>query len=70
VETEYGYHIIKVTDHKDAEIVTFDKAKDSIINELTMQKQSTLAQEYVQSLKEKAKSFILRAKLVVTNATL
>ncbi len=55
VETEYGYHIIKVTDRKDAETVTFDKAKDQLIEGLTQQKESSLAQEYVQSLKEKAK---------------
>jgi peptidyl-prolyl cis-trans isomerase C len=54
VETEYGYHIIKTTDHKDASTTTFDQAKDDIIRQLTQKKQSELAEEYIESLKAKA----------------
>jgi len=54
VETEYGYHIIKVTDHKEASTTTFDQAKDDIIRQLTQKKQSELAEEYIESLKAKA----------------
>jgi peptidyl-prolyl cis-trans isomerase C len=54
VETEYGYHIIKTTGHKDASTTTFDQAKDDIIRQLTQKKQSELAEEYIESLKAKA----------------
>ncbi len=54
VETKYGYHIIKVTDRKDASEVPFEQAKGNIINRLKLKKQSELANEYIKSLKEKA----------------
>jgi peptidyl-prolyl cis-trans isomerase C len=54
VETEYGYHIIKVTDHKDASKTSFEQAKDDIIQQLTQQKQSEIAEEYLGSLKADA----------------
>jgi peptidyl-prolyl cis-trans isomerase C len=51
VETEYGYHIIKVAEHKDASTISFEQAKDDIIKQLTQTKQSELAQEYIESLR-------------------
>jgi len=54
VETEYGYHIIKATDHREASTIAFDQAKDIIIRQLTQIKQSELADEYIESLKAKA----------------
>lgn len=54
VETKYGYHIIKATDHKDAQVISFEQAKEDIINKLTLQKQSEMANEYIESLKSKA----------------
>jgi peptidyl-prolyl cis-trans isomerase C len=54
VETEYGYHIIKTTDHKQASTTAFDQAKENIIRQLTQKKQSELADEYIESLKAKA----------------
>jgi len=54
VETEYGYHIIKATDHKDAGIASFDQAKDYIVKQLTEKKQSEIAEEYIESLKAQA----------------
>ena len=55
VETEYGYHIIKVTEHKDATTTSLEQAKDDIIRQLTQTKQSELAEEYIESLKAGAK---------------
>ena len=55
VETEYGYHIIKVTEHKDASTTSFEQAKDDIIKQLTQTKQSEIAEEYIESLKAGAK---------------
>jgi len=55
VETKYGFHIIKVTDHKDAGVTSFEQAKDDIIEQLTEQKQSDFAGAYIESLKADAK---------------
>ena len=52
VETKFGYHIIKVTDRKND---TFEQAKDDLIASLKAKKQSELAEEYIGSLKAKAK---------------
>ena len=54
VETEYGYHIIKAADHKQASTIAFDLAKDNIIEQLTQKEQSKFADEYIESLKAKA----------------
>jgi peptidyl-prolyl cis-trans isomerase C len=54
VETEYGFHIIKVTDHKDAGVIAFEQAKNDIIRQLTAKKQSEFAEEYINSLKAEA----------------
>jgi len=55
VETQFGYHIIKVTDHKDASTTPFAEVKERIITVLTQQKQTELAQEYFQTIKKEAK---------------
>jgi peptidyl-prolyl cis-trans isomerase C len=55
VETQFGYHIIKVTDHKDAGLTPFEKAKPEIIKELSNTKKNQLAGEYVNKLKAEAK---------------
>ena len=54
VETRFGYHIIKVTDHKDAGTTSFEQAKDNIIKQLTQKKQSELSKKYIDSLKAEA----------------
>lgn len=55
VETPYGYHIIKVTDRKEAYTKTFDEVKDQIIKVLMQRKQTEHIPKYVESLKAKAK---------------
>ncbi len=54
VETQFGYHIIKVTDHKDASTTSYEQARDNIIKRLTQQKQSELDNKYIESLKAAA----------------
>jgi len=54
VETKYGYHIIKVTDHKDSGHISFEQAKDDIVKELTEEKQREFFKEYIESLMAKA----------------
>lgn len=54
VETEYGFHIIRVTDRREPGIMPFDEVKDSIIRNLTINKQAELTKEYIESLKSGA----------------
>jgi len=54
VETKVGYHIIRVTDRKEAILMTFEEAKDRIINELTQKSRQEIVREYVESLKAEA----------------
>jgi peptidyl-prolyl cis-trans isomerase C len=54
VETRYGYHIIKVTDHKDPSTVSFEQARNSLIRQLTQRKQAEFANKYIDSLKAAA----------------
>jgi peptidyl-prolyl cis-trans isomerase C len=54
VETRYGYHIIKVTDHKEAGTVSFEQARNSLIRQLTQRKQAEFANKYIDSLKAAA----------------
>jgi len=55
VETQFGYHIIKVTDHKDAGLTPFEKVKADIVKELSNTKKSQLANEFITKLKADAK---------------
>ncbi len=54
VETQFGYHIIKVTEHTDTQTVSLEEAKSGIIQRLSAQKKNQAVQEYLQSLKDKA----------------
>ncbi len=54
VETDYGFHIIKVTDRKDPTIIPFEQAKDRIIKVLTETQQVEFADEYIKKLKAEA----------------
>ncbi len=54
VETQFGYHIIKVTEHQDPNQIAFDKAKTDIINGLTQQKHQETFRKYVDSLRQSA----------------
>jgi parvulin-like peptidyl-prolyl isomerase len=54
VETEFGYHIIKVTERKDASTVPFEEAKAGITEKLTTDQKNAIIQAYIQSLRDKA----------------
>jgi peptidyl-prolyl cis-trans isomerase C len=54
-ETAKGYHIIKVTDHREPSTVSFEKAESSIIDALKSQKEETLVETYLEKLKGEAK---------------
>ena len=54
VQTQFGYHIIKAVDHKDAAVLPFEQAKDDILKTLTQNRQNELAEKFIESLKAQA----------------
>ncbi len=54
VETRFGYHIIKVTDRKEAGTTSFEQAKANLIQQLAQKKQAELTNNYIESLKAAA----------------
>jgi len=55
VETQYGFHIIKVTDRREASTTSFDQVKESLMNEVAQRKLRDLAMKYVEELRAQAK---------------
>lgn len=55
VETQYGYHIIKLTEKKAAENTSFDEVKQKITEYLQNQKMQGKVAEYINELKGKIK---------------
>ena len=54
VETQFGFHVIKVTEHLEAKAVDFTEAKARISDILYSQKQQDAVKEYVESLRTQA----------------
>jgi foldase protein PrsA len=54
IETSYGYHIIKVTDHKDPYIKTLDEVKDTIKSYIENDRKTAEWEKFVYSLIDKA----------------
>jgi peptidyl-prolyl cis-trans isomerase C len=59
VETEFGYHIIKLTDKKAPGTMSFDEVKPRIEQHLKSEKMSQEFPKYIETLKSKAKIEIL-----------
>jgi peptidyl-prolyl cis-trans isomerase C len=55
VETQFGFHIIKVTDKKDAGAMSYDEIKGRIEQHLKQEKVNQQLSQYVDQLKGKAK---------------
>ncbi len=55
VETQFGYHIIKVTEHKQPGVTSFAEAKQQIVDFLRDSKQQQVYQDYVERLKLNSK---------------
>ena len=53
VKTQFGYHIIKLTDKKEGGVQSYDEAKRAIETELKKQKRSELFNKMVMDLKNK-----------------
>lgn len=54
IETNIGYHLIKVTDHKDEKTLSFDEVKDKLTESLKNQKEDEFIQKYIESLVKNA----------------
>lgn len=55
VQTDFGYHIIQVTAHKQAGTTSLDEVKPRLTDYLKQKKQMALFETYLNSLKSKAK---------------
>ena len=55
VETQFGYHIIKVTDRKEGGLMPFGKAKADIVKTLENKKKSELFKQLIEKVKAGAK---------------
>lgn len=54
IETQFGYHIIKVTDHQEEGTVDFEEAKEQLVVYLTNQKKQQAVLDYIASLRDSA----------------
>lgn len=54
IETSFGYHIIKVTDRKDAGTTSFDEVKGRIIGYLNQKAQQEATGAYIETLRNSA----------------
>ena len=55
MKTQFGYHVIKVTDKKPAGTASFDEAKAQIMQFLQAQKRRQIFQGVMQELRQGAK---------------
>lgn len=55
VETQFGYHLIQVTEKKPAETVPFADVKDTIVDHLQKQKVKKAVEQFIGEAKSKAK---------------
>lgn len=53
VKTQFGYHIIKVTEKKDGDARGFEEVKKEIQKQLTIDKQRSLFDTYIKTLEDK-----------------
>ncbi|MFP5213417.1 MAG: peptidylprolyl isomerase, partial [Acidobacteriota bacterium] len=55
VETQFGYHLIKLTDKKDAGTMSYVEIKEKIANHLKQEKTGEQVEQYIAKLKADAK---------------
>jgi len=68
VRTQFGYHIIKVTDKKKGAPLEFDKIRDMIAQKLSGEKQKEAFEQYIAELKKNYKVEINKDALAKTSA--
>lgn len=59
VTTEFGYHIIKLTEKKEASLVPLDQVKPKVIEYLTNQKKQERVDSFINEAKKRAKIEVL-----------
>ena len=59
ITTQYGYHVLLVTDHKPAQTIPFDQVKDDLGQYLKQRKGNDVTHDQVASLRKMAKVEIL-----------
>jgi peptidyl-prolyl cis-trans isomerase C len=64
VETQFGFHVIKVTGKKAASKTPLDEVRDQIKEHLSGEQKGELFEKFVEELKSKAKVFINKAASV------
>lgn len=55
VETQFGYHIIKVEDRQPARKIAYEEIKDELMQNLAMRKRQDAISKYIEDLYKKAK---------------
>ena len=55
LKTQFGYHIIKVTESKEGAMTPFEEAKETVKRQLISEKQKSAFDAYVEGLKKKSK---------------
>jgi peptidyl-prolyl cis-trans isomerase C len=55
VETQFGYHLIKLTEKKEAGVEAYDTVKDVLEKRMRQDKIGQLVSQYIDGLKAKAK---------------
>jgi peptidyl-prolyl cis-trans isomerase C len=59
VTTQFGYHIIKVVDHKPGRVIPFEESSAQIKQFLTEQKKQQHSEAFIEGLKKKSKIEVL-----------
>ena len=59
VTTEFGYHIIKLTEKKDGSTVPFEEVKPQVLEYLTNQKKQQRVDSFIDEAKKRAKIEVL-----------
>jgi len=55
LKTQFGYHIIKLTERKEGAMVPFEEAKETVKRQLLSEKQKSAFDAYIEGLKKKSK---------------
>ena len=56
VETQFGYHIIKVEDRKESAVEPYDKVKDKVKEKVLNDQRKAKAEEYINAAMKDAKA--------------
>jgi len=66
VETRFGYHIIKVTDRKEASVTSLHEATEAITDELKVEKMAQIRKQHLDKLRASAKIELTEPKPTTT----